>query len=191
MNKAKAGALALGLILAPASPALAEGTCTVKAVLAGKPVTMTHCAVAVYEDAHSVTLWFSDAPFTAAEVDTFHLNSYAKDKDEAGKPRTMMHMAFCPGGGKPEANPDAVRSVELSVNHASSFMISRQWVFELPKEKENLTFHKLAGGIDPGGKISGRATGGKTSDGEKYSWDATFDLALPAKSAAAGPGCGN
>jgi hypothetical protein len=191
MRKTRAGALALGTLLALSPAAVAEDTCTVKAVLGGKPVTMTHCAVAVYEDAHSVTLWFSDAPFTAAEVDMFHLNSYAKDKDEAGKPRTMMHMAFCPGGGKPEASPDAVKSVELSVNHASSFMISRQWVFELPKEKENLTFQKLAGGIDPGGKVSGRAMGGKTSDGEKYSWDATFDLTLPAKSAAAGPGCGN
>ncbi len=152
---------------------------------------MKHCAVALYEDEHSVTLWFSDAPFTAAEVDMFHLNSYAKDKDEAGKPRTMMHMAFCPGAGKPEAGPDAVKSVELSVNLASSVMVSRQWVFKLPAEKENLAFQKLAGTIDPGGRISGRATGGKTSDGEKYSWDATFDLALPAKSAAAGPGCGN
>jgi len=191
MNKSCAGALALGFLASLASAALAEDTCTVKAVLGGKPVTMKHCAVAVYEDEHSVTLWFSDAPFTAAEVDMFHLNSYAKDKDEAGKPRTMMHMAFCPGAGKPEASPDAVKSVELSVNHAGSVMISRQWVFKLPAEKANLAFQKLAGAIDPGGRISGRATGGKTSDGEKYSWDATFDLALPAKSAAAGPGCGN
>ena len=191
MNKTRAGALALGFLAALASPALAEDTCTVKAVLGGKVVTMKHCAVAVYEDEHSVTLWFSDSPFTTAEVDMFHLNSYAKDKDEAGKPRTMMHMAFCPGAGKPEAGPDAVKSVELSVNLASSVMASRQWVFKLPAEKEHLAFQKLAGTIDPGGRISGRATGGKTSDGEKYSWDATFDLALPAKSAAAGPGCGN
>ena len=103
----------------------------------------------------------------------------------------MMHLAFCPGAGKPEADPAAVKSVELSVNHASSFMISRQWVFKLPENKENVRFEKLAGTIDPGGKISGHATGGKTSDEQKYSWDVTFDLTLPAKSAAAGPGCGN
>ena len=191
MKMSRTGALALGSLLALAPPASAEDSCTVKAVLGGKPVTMKYCAAAVYEDAHSVTLWFSDAPFTAAEVEMFHLNSYAKDKDEAGKPRTMMHMAFCPGGGKPEAGPDAVRSVEMSVNHASSFMISRQWVFELPKDKENLTFAKLAGAIDPGGKISGRAKGGKTSDGATYSWDVTFDVTLPGKSAAAGLTCGN
>lgn len=191
MNSTRTVALFAALILAFSAPAAAAESCSVKAVLGGKPVTMKHCVAAVYEDQHSVTLWFSDAPFTAAEIDMFHLNSYAKDKDEAGKPRTMMHLAFCPGGGKPEASPGAVKSVEMSVNHASSFMISRQWVFELPKDKKNLTFAKLAGSIDPGGKISGRATGGKTSDEQKYSWDVTFDLALPAKSAAAGPGCGN
>ena len=191
MKMSRTGALALGSLLALAKPASAEDSCTVKAVFGGKPVTMKHCAAAVYEDAHSVTLWFSDAPFTAAEVEMFHLNSYAKDKDETGKPRTMMHLAFCPGGGKAEASSGAVKSVEMSVNHASSFMISRQWVFELPKDKENLTFEKLAGAIDPGGKISGRAKGGKTSDELKYSWDVTFDVTLPAKSAAAGLGCGN
>jgi hypothetical protein len=191
MDNTRTGALALGFLLALSPAAVAEDTCTVKAVLGGMAVTMKHCAAAVYEDQHSVTLWFSDAPFTAAEVDMFHLNSYAKDKDEAGKPRTMMHMAFCPGAGKAEASPAAVKSVEMSVSHANSSMISRQWVFKLPEEKADLTFAKLAGSIDPGGKISGRATGGKTSDEQKYSWDVTFDLALPAKSAAAGPGCGN
>jgi hypothetical protein len=163
----------------------------VKAVVGGKPVAMTHCAAAVYEDAHSVTLWFSDAPFTDAEVDAFHLNSYANDKDAAGKPRTMVHLAFCPGGGKAAASPGAVKSVELSANHASSVLLGRQWVFALPKDKASVTFEKLAGNIDPGGRISGRVSGGKTSDELKYSWTATFDLALPAKSAAAGPGCGN
>ena len=189
MHDTRAAALLLGLLLS--GPASAADTCTVKAVLSGKPVTMTHCAAAVFEDAHSVTLYFSGTPFTAAEVEMFHLNSYAKDKDEAGKPRTMMHLAFCPGGGKPEASPAAEKSVETSVNSADSVMVSRQWVFELPKEKETFRFDKLAGNIVPGGRISGRATGGKTSDGLKYSWDAVFDVALPEKAAAAGPGCGN
>ena len=180
-----------GLLLALSAPAFAQDKCSVKAVIGGKSVTMTHCAVALYDSSHSVTLWFSSAPFTAKEIDTFHLNSYAVDKDEAGKPRTMMHFAFCPGGGKPEPNAAAVKSVETSVNHAESFMLSRQWVFELPKEKESLAFAKLAGSLAPGGKFSGRITGGKTSDSLKYSWDATFDVTLPMKSAAAGPGCGD
>lgn len=179
------------------TPAFAEDKCNVKAVFGGKPVTMKHCAAAVFvyeisehpENQHGVTLYFSDAPFTAKELDSFHASSYATDKNEAGKPRTMMHFAFCPGGGKPAASGTAVKSVATSVNHADYFMVSRQWVFELPKDNENLKFEKLTGNIVPGGTISGRITGGKVSDGSKYSWDASFDFTLPAKDAAAGPGC--
>jgi hypothetical protein len=191
MLNARTGLFVLALPLVLSTPALAEDTCNVKAVLGGKPVTMKHCAAALYEDQHSVTLYFSDAPFTAKEIDAFHVSSYATDKNEAGKPRTMMHFAFCPGGGKPEASAAAVKSVETSVNHADSFMVSRQWVFDLPRDKENLEVEKLAGSIVPGGKISGRITGGKVSDGSKYSWVANFDFTLPAKSAAAGLSCGN
>ncbi len=182
--------LALALLLVPTASLRAADTCRLKAVLAGKPVTMAHCAAAVFEDGPSVTLTFSDAPFTPKELDAFHVSSYATDKDEAGKPRTMMHFAFCPGGGKPEASAAAVKSVETGVNRADSVMASRQWVFELPKDKETLNVRKLAGRVVPGGRISGRITGGKLSDEQKYSWDATFDLALPAKAAAAGLGCG-
>lgn len=191
MHTTRAGAPALGLLLFLAAPASGADTCTVKAVLSGKPVTMTHCAAAVFEDSHGVTLVFSDAPFTAKELEAFHVSSYAADRNEAGQPRTMMQLAFCPGGGKPEASPAAVKSVEMGLNRADSVLASRQWVFDLPKEKEVFRFEKLAGSIVPGGRISGRATGGKTSDEQKYSWDATFDVALPEKSAAAGPGCGN
>jgi hypothetical protein len=191
MSNAMRFPLALACALVLGAPALAADTCAVKAVLGGRPVTMTHCAVSVLEDEHSVTLWFSDAPFTGKELDLFHVSSYATDRNEAGEPRTMMSFAFCPGGGKPEASPAAVRSVELSVNHAASVLASRQWVFRLPEEKESVRFERLAGNVDPGGTISGRVTGGKTSDGSAYSWDATFDLTLPVKSAAAGLGCGN
>ena len=183
--------LAPALLLVLSAPVRAADSCNLKAVIAGTPVTMTHCAAAVYGDGPSVTLWFSDAPFSAKELDAFHVSSYATDKDEAGKPRTMMHFAFCPGGGRPEASAAAVKSVETGVNRADSVLASRQWVFELPKEKEHLEFRRLAGHVVPGGRISGRITGGKLSDEQAYSWDATFDLTLPAKSAAAGPGCGN
>lgn len=185
------GLLVPGLLLALSAPASAADTCTVKAVFGGKPVTLTHCVAAVYEDSHGVTLYFSDVPFTKKESDAFHTSSYLPDTNEAGKPRTQMHLAFCPGGGKAEADAAAVKSVELSVNHADSVLASRQWVFELPKEKAVLKFEKLAGSLVPGGRISGRVTGGKKSDELPYSWDATFDLALPGKSAAAGPGCGH
>lgn len=182
--------LAPALLVALAAPVRAADTCRLKAVLAGKPVTMTHCAVAVFEDGPSVTLYFSDEPFSAKELDAFHVSSYATDKDEAGKPRTMMHFAFCPGGGTPEASAKAVKSVETSVNRADSVLASRQWVFDLPKDAKTLEVRALAGRAVPGARLSGRITGGKLSDEQKYSWDAAFDLALPAKSAAAGLGCG-
>ncbi len=193
MTNTRQRSLVLGLliVLSLSVPAFAEDKCSVKAVLGGKSVTMKHCAVSVYEDQHSVALYFSDAPFTEKEIDSFHLSSYPSDKNESGKPRTMLHFAFCPGGGKPMVSAAAVKSVETSVNHADSFMVSRQWVFELPKEKDILKIERLAGNIVPGGKISGRITGGKLSDGAKYSWEADFDFTLPAKSAAAGQGCGN
>lgn len=177
-------------LLALAAPGLAEDKCNVKAVIGGKAVTMTHCTVAVY-DASGVTLWFSDKPFSAAEVEKFQLNSYPTEKDAAGKPRTMMHFAFCPGGGKPVANAKDVKSVETSVAFAGEPMLGRQWVFELAKEKDVLKLEKLSGDLKPGGKISGRFTGGKTSDNLKYSWTADFDFTLPMKAAAAGPGCGS
>jgi hypothetical protein len=191
MCNSRSRLLVFGFLFVLSTPAFAEDKCSVKAVLAGKPVTMKHCAAAVFEDQHSVTLYFSDAPFTAKELDSFHVSSYATDKNEAGKPRTMMHFAFCPGGGKPAASGTAVKSVETSVNSADSFMVSRQWVFHLPKDKDNLKFEKLTGNIVPGGTISGRITGRKISDELKYSWEADFELTLPAKDAAAGPGCGS
>ena len=182
-------AVAVSLLVAGA-PALAEDRGLVNAVIGGKSVVMKHCAAAVY-DHTGLTLFFSESPIGAEEKAMFELNSYPKDVDPSGKPRTMMHAAFCPGGGKSEANPAAVKSVELSMSSASSPMLQRQWVFDLPKDAKELKIEKLAGTLAPGGRLSGRITGGKTSDGLKYSWEADFDLTIPAKQAAAGAGCGD
>ena len=180
-------------VLAPGSLALAADTCAVKAVIGAKPAVMKSCAVAVYDE-KGATLFFSETPIGAEERAMFELNSYPKDVDPSGKPRTMMYVAFCPGGGKSEANPAAVKSVELSVSSASSPMLQRQWVFDLPKdakEAKELTIETLAGTLAPGGRLSGRITGAKTSDGLRYSWDVAFDLEIPAKQAVAGAGCGD
>ena len=181
--------VALAAVLA-AGPALAVDTCLVKAVIGGKAAEMKSCAIAVYDE-KGVTLFFSESPIGAEERQAFEWNSYAKTADPSGKPRTMMHVAFCPGGGKAEANPAAVKSIELSMSSASSVMLQRQWVFDLPKDAKELKIEKLAGTLSPGGRLSGRITGGKTSDGLKYSWVADFDLEIPAKKAAAGAGCGD
>ena len=101
---------------------------------------MKHCAAAVYEPSdgqYSVTLWFSDAPFTAEELEEFHESSSTSDKTADGKPRTMMHFAFCPGGGKPAASAARGEVRRDGVDVAGSPLLGRQWVFELPKDKDD------------------------------------------------------
>ncbi len=184
-------ALAAAPLLALGAPVLAQDTCSVKAVLGGKAFAMKHCAVSLYDSEHSVSLLFSDAPFTPKEVEAFQEYSSAPDKDEAGKPRTAMHFAFCPGAGKPVAAAASVKSVETGIDVAGSPFHGRNWVFDLPKDKDVLKIEKLSGELKPGGKLTGRITGGKLSDGLKYSWEADFDFRLPAKSAFGGVGCGS
>jgi hypothetical protein len=184
----------LAFLFVLSTPAFAEDKCNVKAVLGGKPVTMKYCAAAVYEpsdDQYSVTLYFSDTLFTAKELADFHEYSATPDKTADGKPRTMMHFAFCSGTGKAAASAAAVKSVEMSVNVAGSPFSSWQWTFDLPKDKDIVKIEKLTGSIVPGGKVSGRITGGRVSDGLKYSWEADFEFTLPAKSALGGQGCGS
>jgi len=178
-------------LLALAAPLLAEDTCNVKAVLAGKPVTMKYCAVALYNSENSVTIEFSDTPFAAKEIAAFQESSQMPEKDATGKTRTLLHFAFCPGGGKPAPNPAAVKLVELSVTIAGSPFLGFQNTYELPKEKDVVKIEKLSGDLKLGGKLAGRITGGRMADGKKYSWEADFDMKLPATSAFGGQGCGN
>jgi len=182
--------VAAAVVLSVALPAAAEDHCVVKAVVGGKPVTLKHCAVAFYDSENSVTIFFTEAPLSAEEAKTFQMNAYPDEKDSSGHRRTATHLAFCPGGGKPTPAPGAVKSVEMGWSHASSVFLSRQWVFELPQDKE-LKIEKLSGDLKLGGRLSGRMTGGKKSDGLDYSWDFDFDLRLPDKAAAAGQGCGS
>jgi hypothetical protein len=75
------------------------------------------------------------------------------------------------------------------MNDASNIMTSRQWVADLPKDKW-LKIESLSGDLKAGGRLKGRITGSQKSDGD-YSFQADFDVAFPAKEAAAGPGCGD
>jgi hypothetical protein len=170
-----------------AAPARGE-TCRANVSVGGKKATLANCAVAVYDNA-GVTLWLTEQPVTGEELSTFQLNSYPQDKDPSGKARTMMHLGFCPGGGAAKADPKAVRSVELSLSHSSSLMLQRQWVANLPGDTY-VKFERLSGELKPGGSFAGRVTG-KAPDDASYSWEVDFDLVLPEKSAAAGPGCGS
>jgi len=177
-----------GVLLISALAARGEDSCLVKATFGGKAVTLKHCAAATYDE-KGVTLFFNEDPIPAEEAAAFQWNSYPKEKDASGKPRTMMTLGFCPGGAGGAPSPGAVKSVEMSVGHSSSPMLGRQWVFDLPADK-GLTIQKLSGNLKLGGRLAGKITGSKKSDGLDYSWDIVFDLALPAKAAAAGPSCG-
>ena len=182
-------ALTATAALFAASTAAAQDKCSVKAVIGGQAVEMTHCAIAVMDD-KGATILFSATPISAQERKEFQMNSYAKSTDPSGKSRSMMHFMFCAGGGKSVPDAATVKSVEMSMSHASSLMAQRQWVFDLPKDNKEFAFKTLSGSLKPGGRFVGQATGAKTSDGLKYSWDVRFDLAVPTAEAAAGPSCG-
>lgn len=119
------------------------------------------------------------------------MNSYAKSSDPSGKLRSMTHLMFCAtSGGKSVPEAAAVKSVEMLMSHASTLMAQRQWVFDLPKDNKEFAFKTLSGSLKPSARFVGQATGNKTSDGLKYSWDVRFDMAVPTVQAAAGPSCG-
>ncbi len=189
MRHALRSVLAAAILFVLAGTARADDTCLAKGSIGGKPFALKHCEVAMYDE-KGVTLAFMEEPISAEEVAAFQVNSYPKDKDAAGKRRTMIELGFCPGGGTAVPAPGAVKSIEMSIEHASSPMLGRQWVFDLPKDKE-LKIDKLSGNLALGGKLAGRITGAKKSDEVPYSWEIDFDVQLPKKAAAAGPGCGS
>lgn len=183
--------LVVSILMGLAIPALAEDKCMVKAVLGGAPVTMKYCAVSLYDSEHSVTLVFSDTAFTPKQIAEFQDSSAVPEKDGAGKGRTSIHFAFCPGGGTLQPAPSAVKLVEMSVAIGGSPFLGFQNVYELPKDKAVVNIEKLSGVLKLGGNLAGRITGGRMADGKKYSWEADFDMKLPATAAFGGQGCGN
>jgi len=168
----------------PAIAAQAQQKCTAKGVLGGKSFSMTSCAVSYYDDQHSVTIWLDEQAISAAEAESFRVSAYAPEKGR------LIQLAFCPGGGKPTPDPRAVKSVGMRVEDNRSPLLGRQWVFELPQDPA-LKVERLSGDLKLGGSLAGRITGKKTSDGLPYSWEIEFELALPAKDASAGLGCGS
>jgi hypothetical protein len=173
--------------LAFAVPVWAADKCVAKANIGGKAVTFKNCAVAVYDNS-GFTLWLTDAPLSADELSTFQLNSYAEPTYPGNRARTMLSLAFCPGGGKATASAAAVKSVEVVANEATPGAW-QSFVFTLPGDKANLKIEKLSGELKAGGRLMGKITGGKKEGERPYSWDVDFDVALPEKGAAAGPGC--
>jgi hypothetical protein len=93
---------------------------------------------------------------------------------------------------KPVSAPAEVKSVEIAFKHADAEFLGpqEQWVLNLPKDKE-IKIEKLTGELKQGGTLSGKITGALNSEGKKFSWDIDFEMMLPDKVAAAGPGCGD
>jgi hypothetical protein len=178
--------LAFALLPALAAPAHAQNKCTATGVMAGEKFSANHCAVAFMGDQRSVTIWFNESPITPPEEKAFQQSAFA-DSTKGGKERTMLLVAFCPGGGKPTASAGSVRLIDLNLTHAKSAMAGAQWVVEAPKD---FKVDRIAGEVKAGGKLAGRITGSRTSDGRPYAWDLAFDVTLPANEAAAGITCG-
>jgi hypothetical protein len=179
----------VAILLALTAPAArAADGCVAKATIAGKAVVLKNCAVALYDDS-GVTLWFTDAPISAEELSTFQLNSDAKTMYSDNRMRTMLSLAFCPGGGKATPSAAKVESVEIVANEPTPGAW-QSFVFHLPADRASLKIEKLSGDLKAGGRLGGKITGAKKEGERPYSWDVDFDVALPAKGAAAGPGCG-
>jgi hypothetical protein len=181
--------IALASLAFIASAAQGADKCVAKANIGGKAVTFKNCAVAVYDNS-GATIWFTDAPLSADELSTFHLNSYASPTYPGNRMRTMLSLAFCPGGGKATASAASVKSVEVVANEPTPGAW-QSFVFSLPADKANLKIERLSGELKAGGRLAGKITGSKKEGERSYSWDVDFDVALPEKGAASGPGCGD
>lgn len=163
-----------------------QNKCTATGVMAGERFAVSNCAAALLTDQRSVTLWFNESPLTPQEIEAFQASAYA-DSTKGGKDRTMLLVAFCPGGGQATASAGSVKSIDLGLTHAKSAMAGAQWVVQATKD---FKVERISGDVKPGGNLTGRITGSRSSDGRPYAWDLTFDVMLPAKEAAAGVACG-
>jgi len=173
------------VVVIASSPSHAQNTCSATGVMAGEKFAVRQCAAAVYPDQRSVTIWFNENPITQQDADAFHLSAYA-DALSNGKARTQLLVAFCPGGGESSAVADAIKSIDLGLNHAKAPLASAQWSIKAPKD---FKVENISGDIKPGGKLTGRITGSRSSDGRPYTWDLVFNVTLPMKESAAGLSC--
>ena len=101
---------------------------------------------------------------------------------KGGKPRTMVVVMFCPGGGGETASASAVRVIDFNSNHAKSPIAGLQRVLKAPAD---FKVERMSGDLKPGGRVAGKIAGKVAST----TFTLEFDLALPTKEAAAGFAC--
>lgn len=164
-----------------AAAARRDNKCSASGQLGGTRFSATHCTASFLTGQNSVAIWFSEEPIGPDEAASFAMSSYAS-ASKGGKPRTLVQIMFCPGGGKPAANAAAVKSIDLNTNHAKSPLDGVQTVLDAGKD---FKVERLAGDIKPGGHVAGRITG---SQG-KTAVTLEFDVSLPLQEAAAGMSC--
>ncbi len=175
------------LALVAASAAVsAQNKCIATGQMGGQAFSLTYCEVAYYEGSQGITIWFSSTPITPEERDFFQTSSSA---DRFRKGRSMVQVAFCPGGGA-VLSPKAAKSVEIGFKHATVLSLGPQdqWVLE-PVSDKQIKIESLTGELKRGGTLSGKITGAVAGQKPAFSWDLQFDLALPQRAAGAGPGC--
>ena len=177
----------IGVLLAMASGATAQNKCTAKGTMGGQKFDLANCEVAYYAGSNSVTIWFSSTPITTEERDFFRRSSSA-DRFKEG--RSMVQVAFCPGGGSATPSPTTAKSVEIGFKHATVLRLGtqEQWVLEPAKDKQ-IKVDKLSGDLKKGGKLAGKITGAIAGHKPPFNWDLEFDLTLPQNGAGSGPGC--
>ena len=177
----------LAVLSCHAAGAAAQGKCTATGQMAGQSFNLAHCEVAFYAGGPSVAIWFGSTPITAEEREFFQMSTSA---DRFKKGRTMVQLAFCPGGGTPKPSPGAAKNVEIAFSHATVADLGPQdqWVFDPAKDKQ-IRFESLTGDLAKGGKLAGKVTGAIAGKKPPFNWDLQFDLALPQRAAGGGPGC--
>ncbi len=73
------------------------------------------------------------------------------------------------------------------MSHAKASLAGAEWLRE---DRKEFKVESLAGEVATGGRLAGRLTGQRTSDGRPYRFDLTFVLALATQEAASGITCG-
>jgi hypothetical protein len=179
--------LVFSTLVAVATTVSAQHKCIATGQMGGQAFNLTHCEVAFYEGGPGITIWFSSTPITPEERDTFQRSSYAHD---LRKGRSMVQVAFCPGGGSAVPSPKTAKSVEIGFKHATvpDLGAQDQWVLE-PASDKQIKIESLTGELKRGGKVSGKITGAIAGQKPAFNWDLQFDLVLPQRTAGAGPGC--
>jgi len=86
--------------------------CTATGSMGGDKFTASHCAASFYNDQNSVAIWFNEDPITTEEATDFAISAHAEEK-KGGKPRTLVAIMFCPGGGAPSTSAPTARNRHL------------------------------------------------------------------------------